>query len=78
MRRHIAIGAGLAVSALFMWLALRDADFAAIGDALARADSWPALPFLLCLFAFYWLKSVRWKDLLSTARSIRSLRFFRS
>jgi uncharacterized protein (TIRG00374 family) len=76
LRRRIAVGAGLLVSALFMWLALRGTDFAAIGASLGRANVALAAPFLLSLFAFYWLKSVRWKDLLSPERALRSAELF--
>ena len=64
MRRRNAFALGIAVSVLFLWLAFRNADPAAIREALADADFALALPFLLCLFAFYWLKSARWRWLL--------------
>lgn len=35
-----------------------------------------AAPFLLALFAFYWLKSARWRDLLSPARVMRTRDLF--
>lgn len=59
---------GLATSAFFLWLAVRDADFDAIAAALGTANLLLALPFLLALFLFYWLKSLRWAALLSPVR----------
>lgn len=65
MRNKLFFLVGLATSALFLWLALRDADFDAIALALGTANLLLALPFLLALFLFYWLKSLRWATLLS-------------
>lgn len=59
------ISLGIAISALLLVLALRDVDFVALGEALRSANLLWSLPFLAALFAFYWLKSVRWRDLLS-------------
>jgi len=52
-------------SALFLWLAFRNTDFRSIGTSLKAAEPLYALPFLAFLFVFYWLKSMRWSDLLS-------------
>ncbi|MDJ0711366.1 MAG: lysylphosphatidylglycerol synthase transmembrane domain-containing protein [Woeseiaceae bacterium] len=70
----LALGAGFSV--LFLWLAVRGTDFQAIGSALLRADFAHAAPFLLALFAFYWLKSVRWADLLAPAATVRASGMF--
>lgn len=63
-RRQAATGIGIAVSALFLWIALRDVDGAALRESLAGARWWVALPFLASLFAFYWIKTLRWASLL--------------
>ena len=76
MRRRIAFALGIAVSALFLWLAFRNADLAAIQRSLASAEFGWALPFLVALFAFYGLKSSRWKHLLSPAGKVRSRELF--
>ncbi len=68
MRKKLLFLIGLATSGFFLWLALRDADFDAIAAALGAANLLLALPFLLALFLFYWLKSVRWAALLSPMR----------
>jgi glycosyltransferase 2 family protein len=65
LRHRISIGVGLAVSILFLWLALRNANFVEIQASLAAANWLWAAPFLLALFSFYWLKSARWGYLLS-------------
>ena len=61
-----------------LWFALRDADFAAIGSSLKQADLLWSLPFLVALFVFYWLKAVRWRDLLATAVPTRAGELFPS
>ena len=76
MRRHIAVAAGVLTSAVFLWFAFRDADFAAIGAALLSADATFAVPFLLSLFVFYWLKSSRWGLLLSPAGTFPARELF--
>lgn len=72
MRRHLAVAAGVSVSGLFLWLAFRNADLNLIRDSLGSANLSFAAPFLLCLFIFYWLKSSRWRQLLSPAGDVRS------
>ncbi len=61
-----------------LWLALRNADFAAIGRSLRQADLLWSIPFLCALFLFYWLKAVRWRDLLATAAPARARDLFPS
>ncbi len=76
MRRRLAFAAGLIASALFIWLALREANWTDIRNGLMAAQFAWAAPFLLSLFAFYWLKSVRWQYLLSTAANASSRELF--
>ena len=76
MRRRLAFAAGLFASGLFIWLALRDANWTDIRNGLMAAKFVWAAPFLLALFAFYWLKSVRWQYLLSTAAEASSRELF--
>jgi len=59
---------GLLFSALFLWLALRGVDLRALGAAMANADPLWGIPFLLCLAAFCWLKSMRWAALMAISR----------
>ena len=76
MRRRLAFAAGLIASGLFIWLALREANWTDIRNGLMAAKFVWAAPFLLALFAFYWLKSVRWQYLLSTAAKASSRELF--
>jgi len=61
-----------------LWLAIRGTDFTSIGESLVAADSIWAAPFLPTLFAFYWLKSARWRDLLSPSVDARTRDLFPS
>jgi glycosyltransferase 2 family protein len=63
--RRLVFIAGLLLSALFAWLALRDTRWADLRAAFALARWWLALPFALVLAAFYWLKAMRWRILLA-------------
>ena len=61
-----------------LWLAIRGTDFRSIGDSLAAAERIWAVPFLPTLFVFYWLKSARWRDLLSPSVDARTRDLFPS
>jgi glycosyltransferase 2 family protein len=59
---------GVVVSAVFMWLALRNADFDRTWEALARADiGWLALSVALMVVAFF-IRAVRWSSLFEPER----------
>lgn len=66
------IAIGLLLSAVFLWLALRDVDGRELWSALGSAEPLWLVPFLMCLAAFCWLKAVRWALLLSPARKTRA------
>lgn len=55
---------GIAVSALFLFLAFRGQDFGEIRDALRQANLWWLLPGLGMYFIGVWLRAVRWSVLL--------------
>lgn len=68
--RRIAVAIGLLIGGLFLWLALRDVQLSAVASSLRSANLWMAIPFLLSLALFYWLKAVRWSILLRPTRDI--------
>ena len=68
--RRITVAIGLLIGGLFLWLALRDVQLSAVASSLRSADLWMAIPFLLSLALFYWLKAVRWSILLRPTRDI--------
>lgn len=63
--KKTAIYLGIAFSAVFLWLALRNTNLSEIKQAFARASLWPMIPMFSCLIGFYWLKASRWRLLLS-------------
>lgn len=67
---------GVALSALFIWFALRGTNFAEIGAALAKSKLWMSVPFLFALFLFYWIKTMRWAILLKPLRVVGTAQLF--
>jgi len=63
-KKGLLLVSGLALSALFLWLALRGIDPNELASSLARAAWWPLVPCALALFLFYWLKVERWRLLI--------------
>jgi uncharacterized protein (TIRG00374 family) len=64
LRPTLTVLLGIALSALFLWLALRNVDFAALRAALARADLVWVVPLLVLLAGFCVAKAWRWAMLL--------------
>jgi uncharacterized protein (TIRG00374 family) len=65
LRNKVPLAVGVAVSGLFLWFALREADLPRIIETLRYSKPWFALPLLGTLAGFYWLKALRWRMLLS-------------
>jgi glycosyltransferase 2 family protein len=57
--------AGIAVSIIFAYLAVRDIDAAALGDGLRRTNVWTLVPAGLVLAVAVVLRAIRWRILLS-------------
>lgn len=68
--QKITLGLGLVIGAFFLWLAIRDVEFKLVADSLKHANHWLAVPFLMSLGLFYWLKAVRWAYLLLPSKKI--------
>lgn len=64
MNRSIRIGFGVAISAIFLYLAFRGQDFGEIRDSLRETNLWWALPALALYFLGVYLRAVRWRILL--------------
>lgn len=63
IRRTLLWGAGILVSALFAWLALRGVDWREAWTALHRCNYWWLAPALVALAATIPLKALRWQFL---------------
>jgi glycosyltransferase 2 family protein len=61
--RPLAVVAGLAVSLVFSYLAVRDVDFEVFADALAESSYWWIAPSLAALAASVGIRVVRWRYL---------------
>lgn len=63
---------GIALSALFLWLALRATDLAAIGRAFADARLGWSVPLLASFAATMFVKAMRWQVLLRPNIALRA------
>jgi glycosyltransferase 2 family protein len=63
---------GLAVSAIFLYIAFRGQDFGEIRDALKEANLWWMPAALTLYFVGVWIRAVRWRLLLRPVVSTRS------
>jgi uncharacterized membrane protein YbhN (UPF0104 family) len=61
----VKIGLGLVVSAVCLWLAVRQAPIAELGDALGRVNYWWLVPVTLGNVASHWARGCRWRTLLA-------------
>ena len=66
--------AGLVLSAVFLWLALRDVVLAELATTLAQAAWWPLAPCTALLVGFFWLKAARWRLLLDVEPGVATAR----
>ena len=70
----IALG-GVAISAIFLWLAIRDADPDAVRAALRDADVGLVLLAVVTLMSGYLLQATRWRKI-ANAPQVRLRRFY--
>jgi uncharacterized protein (TIRG00374 family) len=75
-RTFARVGFSLALTAVFIWLALRNVDLAAVGDALGSAQYGYLVPAALCTVASFALRTVRWGRILDPVRRVSFRRLF--
>lgn len=68
--KKLFIIAGFFLSALFLFLALKDTDIGGIKQAFRNANYWTIAPMFLSMLGFYWLKALRWSVLLSPSYKV--------
>lgn len=61
---------GVAISALFLWLALRGLGLAEVGGSLAEANLWWLLPGIAVYFIGVWVRAWRWHYLLRPVKPV--------
>ena len=69
--KKLMAAAGIAVSGLLLWLAVKDANFGEISESFRNANLLFAAPLLLGLAGFYWIKAARWSHILAPMANIR-------
>ena len=68
VKDRVLLALGVALSGLFLWLALSATDLPGLADALARTNGLWVLGFLGLYAAFFVLKAMRWRLLLLPLR----------
>ncbi len=76
MKRLLLLVLGIAVSAGSLWYAMRDTDTDLVLQAFRTAHYGSLPPILLLLLAFYWLKSIRFAQLLAPAAPLTARQLF--
>jgi glycosyltransferase 2 family protein len=69
--KKLMTAAGIALSGLLLWLAVKDTDFGEISASFRDANGLLAVPLLFGLASFYILKAARWSDILAPMSRIR-------
>lgn len=70
--KKLLMYAGVPLSILFLWLALKDVNFTHVLEAFTNAKLYFLIPMLFCLACFYWLKALRWSTILSPKHQVSS------
>jgi uncharacterized protein (TIRG00374 family) len=68
--RRLRILVGLAISAAFLYFALRGQDFAAVRDAFRQVEVWYLVPAVLLYFLGLFVRAVRWSFLLRPVAAV--------
>jgi uncharacterized protein (TIRG00374 family) len=74
--KHARIVLGTAATVFFLWLALRNVDISAVGDALETANYWFLIPAALCTVGGFGMRTLRWSFILRPSKSIPFQRLF--
>ena len=67
---------GVAISVLFLYLALRGLGIQDLGEAFRQADYWWLIPGVFVYFLGVWVRSWRWHYLLRPLKAISTLKLF--
>jgi uncharacterized protein (TIRG00374 family) len=70
VKRWLQIGIGVAISAVCLWLSMRDVDPRAVGYALSKANYLGFAAAVATTIAGFWLRAVRWRSLISSPRRL--------
>ncbi len=67
---------GLAISAIFLWLVLRDINFSAFWGEIRQANYWWLIPGVAVYFLAVWARAWRWHYLLRPLKAIPTRTMF--
>jgi len=70
MSRTIKLTLGLVVSAVCVWLSMRDVKAGEVWQALSRANYLGFVAVMLTTIVGFWLRAVRWRSLIAAPRPI--------
>lgn len=64
LKLKLSLFLGILFAIFFLWFAVRDTNLSDIGVALAKANYWYVLPFIIVFSLYFIVKAVRWALLL--------------
>ena len=70
MKRALQLLLGIGVSALCVWISMRDVHFGEVLLALRRANPWGFLFVMLVTLAGFWLRALRWRYFIQGGRHL--------
>ncbi|MDQ3547839.1 MAG: flippase-like domain-containing protein [Chloroflexota bacterium] len=76
MGKHARIILGTVATVFFLWLALRNVDLAAVGDALQTANYVYLIPAAACTVSGFCVRALRWSHILRPAKAVPFQRLF--
>lgn len=76
MGKRVRLVAGVVLTIIFLWLALRNVDIAQVQEALRNANYAFLLPAILCSTAGYALRTLRWERILAPTKRVPFGRLF--
>ena len=74
--RRSKIWLGIAISAFFIWLAVRELDWSGFWQALAAANYWWIIPSVVVYFGAVWARTWRWHYMLHHLKAVELRRLF--
>ncbi|MBI1798836.1 MAG: flippase-like domain-containing protein [Candidatus Eisenbacteria bacterium] len=70
MNRLVRLLVGLTISAVCVWISMRDIHVGEVGAALRHANYWGFIGVMAVTLAGFWIRAVRWRSLITAPRRI--------
>jgi uncharacterized protein (TIRG00374 family) len=68
--RHLKLFLGIAISAVCVWLSMRDVHLAEVWNALRHANYLGFVGVMVVTLLGFWLRAIRWRSLISSPKRI--------